>query len=108
VLAAPAFVGAALKLHLAQSVIIGEDEWALVRLTIEPSSRLIGQTISELDADEQLTVLLHARHDRLDVPPWPQVSLRVEDEIVVLVGADRLRRLAHENRTAAPIPETWV
>jgi Trk K+ transport system NAD-binding subunit len=97
-LAAPAFVGAALKLHLAQAVTIGDAELALARLTIEPRSRLIGQTVHALNAQDELTVVLHARREQIDVPPQPEAHLRIGDEIVILVSPARLRQLSQLNR----------
>lgn len=107
-LAAPAFVQAALKLHLAQAVTIGDEELALARLTIEPGSGLVGQTIQELNAEEELTVVLHARHKQIDVPPCPEGRLRVGDEVVVLVSSARLRQLSQLNRSPSPDQRAWL
>jgi Trk K+ transport system NAD-binding subunit len=107
-LTVPAFVGAALKLHLAQTVTIGHEDWALTRLPIESTSGLIGQTIQQLNAEDELTVVLHARRDRLDVPPRPEAHLRAGDEVVVLVSPDRLRQLSQLNRSVAPARGRWL
>lgn len=92
-LAAPAFVQAALKLHLAQEVTIGNEKLALARLTIEARSSLIGQTIYKLNAEQALTVVLHARRDQIDIPPQPEAQLSLGDEVVVLVAPAWLRQL---------------
>jgi voltage-gated potassium channel len=108
VLAAPAFVGAALKLHLAQLVSIGDKDWTLSRITIEPESRLIDRTIQELNDEDELTVVLHARRDGIDVPPNPENLLHVGDEAVILASSDQLRRLSQLNRSVPLAHGAWT
>jgi Trk K+ transport system NAD-binding subunit len=103
-LAAPAFVQAVLNLHLAQAVTIGDEELALVRLKVESGSRLIGQTIGALNAQDDLTVVLYARHDRVDLPPDPEIHLQTGDELVLLASSERLRQL-HSSRLDR---ESWL
>ena len=103
-LAAPAFVGAALQLHLAQAVIIGDEKWVLTRFAIASESGLVGRTIQELNVEQELSVVLHASHDRLDIPPLPESQLRAGDEVVLLVSPDRLRQLSQRNRSLKPLP----
>jgi Trk K+ transport system NAD-binding subunit len=92
-LAAPAFVGAALKVRLAQTVSIGAKEWALARLTVDRRSALAGCALADLHAEVDLTVVLHAHGDRIDVPPRLDQRLGVGDQVVLLVTPERLRRL---------------
>lgn len=108
VLAVPAFVGSALKLHLAQSVSIGSQEWALTRLKTEPGSDLIGQTVQQLNAEQELTVVLHAHRDQFHVPPCLEAQLQAGDEIVVLVALHRLPHLSQRNRSLAPARGRWL
>jgi voltage-gated potassium channel len=107
-LAAPAFVGAVLELHLAQAVTIGSEEWALARLTVDAQSALTDRTIRDLNAEDDLTVVLHARCDQIDVPPHLDSRLLVGDELVVLASPARLRRLYQLNRSRAPQREVWL
>jgi Trk K+ transport system NAD-binding subunit len=97
-LAAPAFVQAALGHHLAQAVTIGDERLALVRLTIERQSSLIDQTIQELNAKEELTVVLHARRDQIEIPPCPARRLQASDEVVLLVSRNQLQTLSQPDR----------
>jgi Trk K+ transport system NAD-binding subunit len=99
-LASPAFVGAALGMHLAQAVTIGDETLMLVRLAITPESGLIGQTVHALHADPALTLVLHARGDRLDVPPRLELPLCAGDELVILASPQRLRDLQGLNQSA--------
>jgi len=108
VLAVPAFVGAALGLHLAQETIIGGERWFLTRLAVGPRSDLNGCTVQELNDAEQLTVVLHARCDRLDIPPHARTPIQVGDELVVLVSPVQLRRLSQLNRSVTPARGRWL
>jgi len=92
-LAAPAFVGAALNLRPAQTVSIGAKEWALARLTVDRRSALAGCALADLHAEADLTVVLHAHGDRIDVPPRLDQRLGGGDQVVLLVTPERLRRL---------------
>ncbi len=109
-LAAPTFIQAALKMHLAQEVAIGDQVLALVRLTIVLASRLVGQTIEQLNAKDDLTVMLYARcdQDQIDVPPAPETRLHVGDQIVVLASRAELRRLIRLNRSESLAPWVWI
>jgi len=107
-LAAPAFVQAALNLHLAQAVTIGDEEWALARLTVEADSALIGQTVRYLSEKDELTVVLHARCDQIDIPPDPEARLQTGDDVVVLASSDQLRQLSQLNRSPSPDQEVWL
>jgi len=92
-LAAPAFVGAALNMHLAQTVMIGAEERVLARLTVGRGSSLMGCALADLHGEADLTVVLHAHGDRIDVPPRLAEQLHPGDQIVVLVSPEWLRRL---------------
>lgn len=107
-LAAPAFVQAVLGLHLAQAVTIGDEELALARLQVGPDSGLIGRAIGFLNAKDELTVVLCARQDRLDIPPTPELRLKAGDQIVVLASWEQLRQLNQLNHSPSPDRETWL
>jgi Trk K+ transport system NAD-binding subunit len=107
-LAAPAFVGAVLELHLVQAVTIGREEWVLARLTVDPQSALADRTIQDLNAENDLTVVLHARCDQIDVPPRLDSRLLAADELVVLASPARLQRLYQLNRNRDPRREAWL
>jgi len=107
-LAAPTFIQAALKMHLAQEVVIGDQALALARLTIAPASGLIDQTVEQLNAQDDLTVMLHACCNRIDVPPCPEHRLEIGDQIVILASRARLRHLTRLNRSENLAPQVWI
>jgi Trk K+ transport system NAD-binding subunit len=107
-LAAPTFIQAALKMRLAQEVAIGDQVLSLARLTIEPASSLIDQVIEQLNAQDDLTVMLHARCDQIDVPPCPESRLHVGDQIVILASRSRLCHLIRLNHSESLASQMWI
>lgn len=102
-LAAPAFVAAALDIHVAQSVLVGEQRLFIARIQIKPLSRLLGDHTGALTDEQDLTVLLHARGEAIQVPPGPDQRLAPGDEIVVLSSEAKLRDLGRRSRTSREI-----
>ena len=97
-LAAPAFVAAALNIHLTQSVALGDQVYVIARMTIETLSGLSRDPIDRLNQQSNLTVLLHKRGNQVLIPPDPQAYLRAEDEIVILATRERLREIDLRNQ----------
>ncbi len=102
-LAAPAFVAAALDIHVAQSVLVGEQRLFIARIQIKPLSNLLGDYTGALTDEQDLTVLLHARGESIQVPPEPNQRLAPGDEIVVLASEAKLRDLGRRSRTSREI-----
>ncbi len=99
--AAPAFVSAALGVHLTQSVEIAGRAFHLARLGVQPGSELVGAAVSALHEEEDVTVLLHARENEIDIPPAPEARLQAHDEVVVLATGPKLGDLSRRNRPKA-------
>ncbi|MFN8458579.1 MAG: TrkA C-terminal domain-containing protein [Anaerolineae bacterium] len=95
-LAAPDFVSAALNRMNVRMVNIEGIEQAIVRLQVVMSS-LYDVAVADLQAEEGLSVLLHARDGQVTIPPTPQTRLRVGDEIVVMAAPDKLEALSQRN-----------
>lgn len=97
-IASPAFLSAALQLNVAQPVAVDDGHFYLTRLTVRPGSALVGSSPAALDAEEGLTVALHARGGAVSIPPAADVALQAGDELVALVSQDKLRELTRRNR----------
>ena len=97
-IAAPAFVSAALNIHLAQPVNVGHRQQIIARLAITPSLHQSHQHIAALNAEDDLTVLLHKSNAGIHVPPDPDKSLLPNDEIVVLASPEKLQALNLKNQ----------
>ena len=98
-IASPAFVSAALQVHMAQLVEVSEAKLFLARLKVRSLSALLGVSLKTLDSEEGLTVVLHMRNHKVVVPPEPEICLKVGDEIVVLASQEKLRTLTRRNRS---------
>lgn len=97
-IAAPAFVAAALNIHLNQPVKLGEADLIIARITIGTLSGLFRETVDTLTRERDLTILLHKRESHIQVPPDPKQGMRSGDEIVVLASRDKLRELGLRNQ----------
>jgi Trk K+ transport system NAD-binding subunit len=97
-LATPDFVSAALNRMNVRTVDIAGLEQAIVRLEVTLSA-LYDAPVMELQEEEGLTVLLHARDGQVNIPPAETTRLRVGDEIVVLADPHKLDELNRRNKT---------
>lgn len=97
-LAAPDFVSAALNRMNVRTVAIEGIKQAIVRLQVTMSA-LYDVPVIELQEEEGLTVLLHARGEQVNIPPAQTTRLRIGDEIVVLAAPNKLDDLNRRNKT---------
>lgn len=97
-LAAPDFVSATLNQMNVRTVDIEGIEQVIVRLQVALSS-LYDVSVLDLQEEEGLSILLHARDGQVHIPPNPRTRLRVDDEIVVLAAPDKLDELNRRNKT---------
>jgi len=97
-IANPAFLSAVLNLNVAQSVLVDGGQYYLTRLVIGPDSILVGRSPAQLDAEEGVTVALHARQGVVSIPPEAHAVLQVHDELVVLASQNQLRWLSRGQR----------
>jgi Trk K+ transport system NAD-binding subunit len=98
-IANPAFLSAALRMHVAQRVEVGEGRLFVARLKVQTLSALVSNSIAELNAEEGLTAVLHARKNVVSIPPVLRTRLRVDDELVVLASQEKLQDLLRRNRS---------
>jgi Trk K+ transport system NAD-binding subunit len=97
-LAAPDFISATLNRMNVRTVDIEGIEQAIVRLQVTASA-LYDVSVLDLQAEEGLTILLHARDGQVNIPPDSKTRLRVGDEIVALAAPDKLDELNRRNKT---------
>ncbi len=98
-LSGPDFVSAALNRITVRRVDIEGVSQVMVRLQVRMSA-LFDLPVTELNNEANIIVLLHARGDRVDIPPRPEARLRVGDEIVVLTSEAKLAELNRRNKTS--------
>jgi Trk K+ transport system NAD-binding subunit len=97
-LAAPDFISATLNRMNVRTVDIEGIEQAIVRLQVTLSA-LYDVSVLDLQEEEGLSILLHARDGQVNIPPDPKTRLRVDDEIVALATPDKLDELNRRNKT---------
>ncbi|MDF1512772.1 MAG: NAD-binding protein, partial [Anaerolineae bacterium] len=85
-LAAPAFIAAAVNVHLSQPVNLGQADYVIARLQLHQNSPILSQSIAQVNHLATTTVLLHRRGHTISVPPPVNERLQVADEIVVLTS----------------------
>lgn len=95
-LAAPDFVAAALDRRNIRSVEVGHTIQAITRLLINGNT-LNRASLSALHAEEDLTILLHARNGQINIPPNLTTKLQIGDEIVVMATEEKLDWLNQRN-----------
>ncbi|MCB0166136.1 MAG: NAD-binding protein [Anaerolineae bacterium] len=95
-LAAPDFVAAALNRRNIRSVEVGYTTQAITRLQINGGA-LNGASLAALHAEQDLTILLHARNGQVDIPPNLTTELQLGDEIVVMATEEKLDSLNRRN-----------
>jgi voltage-gated potassium channel len=93
-IAAPEFVAAAINLHLAQPLNLGNEGYVIARLMIGPQSPFINTPIHYVNQLDDTTVLLHYRTNVINVPPDESIRLYTGDEIVVLTPQVVLNQLS--------------
>ncbi|MDX1995078.1 MAG: TrkA family potassium uptake protein [bacterium] len=98
-LAAPVFAGMAVGLEITQTLNINDQEFSLIRLTVEPDSFLDGQNIHDLQTRNNMDIVLHGRHDQIDVHPPNEAVVRAGDTLVIFARHDRIIEIAARNRT---------
>ncbi len=101
-LAAPDFVSATLNQMNVRTVDIEAVPQVIVRLQVRLSA-LYDVDVEDLSNEENVTVLMHTRNGKVNIPPLPRTRLRVDDEIVVLATEDKLSDLNHRNKTSQEV-----
>lgn len=95
-LASPNFVSAALNQKHVRLVDVGGISQAIARLQINLSA-LAGLSVADLQREENLTVLLHARNGHVTIPPQGEICLSAGDEVLVLTTEKKLIDLSRRN-----------
>jgi len=97
-LASPDFVAAALNRMNVRLVDIDNVPQMMVRLQVRPSA-LVDTPIAGLNQEDELTVLLHAQNNHIDIPPRAAARLQAGDELVVLATEAKFEELNLRNQS---------
>ncbi|MGA9348280.1 MAG: TrkA family potassium uptake protein [Anaerolineae bacterium] len=97
-LAAPAFAAAATQADISHSFYVGDTLLNVSQLTVQTGSCLVGKTLTQLERELDLSVIMHRGAEGVDLHPAPEIVLAAEDCIVVFASLDTLNRLRQLNQ----------
>ena len=97
-LAAPAFAGAALGIEITQIMRVGDEEYSTTHLTVEPGSFLDGETVGQLQREEDIDIVLHSRGSQSDVQPKHDVVVQAGDTLVIFARHKTILKIVTRNR----------
>jgi Trk K+ transport system NAD-binding subunit len=97
-LAAPAFAGSAVGVEITQTIQVHGVDYSMLRLQVEAGSFLDGGAISELQAANQMDIVLHGRGGDVEVQPEGGVRVQSGDTLVIFARHDQVINLVERNR----------
>ena len=100
-LAAPAFAGAAVGIEVAQTMRIGDVDYSMIRLQVEPDSFLDGQTVGALQQDNNMDIVLHLADGVSEVHPASGILVHAGDTLVIFAHHAQIINLVSRNRRPA-------
>ncbi|MFN8372846.1 MAG: TrkA family potassium uptake protein [Anaerolineae bacterium] len=102
-LAAPAFAGAAVGIEITQTLSIHNIDYSMIRLNVEASSFLEGQSIGKLQRENNMDIVLHGRKDEIAVQPDTGVVVKAGDMLVIFARHDHIIDIVERNRRGGKI-----
>jgi len=99
-MAAPAFAAASVGADITPPITIEGEAMSLAKLNIPPQSRLVGQSVAEVEGHYDLSIVLLRRQDEADPHPQAERILEAGDVLAVLGGPQEIRLLMQDNRPA--------
>ena len=97
-MAAPVFAATAAGMDISHPITIEGKALSLARLNVASQSKLVAQTVNQIEQKYDVSVVL-LRHDGAsDMHPAGDVGLAANDVLAVLAGAEQINRLAQDNR----------
>ena len=100
-LSAPAFAAAATQTQITHSFYVDNELLNVGEIKVQPTSRLVGKSLAELEAELDFSVILYRGQEGIDLHPDPQIRLHGDDRIVVFASLDVLSRLSQLNKAQA-------
>ncbi len=97
-LAAPAFAAAAAGLDVAQTITLGGRLLHLSHVEISASSPLVGKTVSQVEHQFDLSIVLLRRGRLADLHPNNELTLKAGDQISVFADVETLHQLRQTSR----------
>ncbi|MDY7076611.1 MAG: TrkA family potassium uptake protein [Chloroflexota bacterium] len=102
-LAAPVFAAAATRAQIDHSFYVDDVLMNTARTTVQAGSTLEGLTITQVEQEFDITVVLHKGLDSLDLHPSPDIRLQAGDCLVVFASLESLARLRETGGERFPL-----
>jgi Trk K+ transport system NAD-binding subunit len=101
---APAFIAAATGRKVYQPFQLAGQEVHLTDLTVRPDGGLVGRTVGEIQAGNQVNIVMHQGAGGVNVNPAHAVTLGPGDTVLVIAPMDRLVAMEAQNHPGARPP----
>ena len=89
-LAAPAFAGAAIGIEITQTIKVHGVDYSMIRMQVAPGSFMDGDTIGNLQKQQNLDIVLHARDGDAIVHPEGAIRVQGGDTLVLFAQHSRI------------------
>jgi voltage-gated potassium channel len=99
--AAPAFIAAATGRKVYQAFQLAGQHVHFTDLTINPTGRLVGQTVGEVQSDKRINIVMQQGGSGVHVNPEPEIVLEPGDTILVIAPMEALLHLEAMNQPHA-------
>lgn len=100
-LSAPAFAGAAIGVEITQTLQVGDIEYSMIRLTVQPGTFMDGAEVGALQTENDMDIVLHRRGDSVDVQPARHTVVRAGDTLVIFASHETILNVVARNRRPA-------
>jgi len=97
-MAAPKFAAAAAGVDITRPITVEGELFSLARFDIQPESKLIENSVSQIEQTYDVSVVL-LRHDgESDFHPAGERCLEMGDVLAIFGGSKQISRIVHENK----------
>ncbi len=100
-LAAPAFAGAAVGIEVAQTLPIDGEDYTMIKIKVEPESFLDGAILGEIEADNDIDIMLHQREHAVIVHPPADIVVQAGDTLVMFALHSKIIEIVARNKRGA-------
>lgn len=97
-MSAPLFAAAAVGVDITQPITVQGEALSLASMELARPSRLIGQSVAEIEQNYHVSVVLLRQNHESDFHPSGERTLANRDILAVLGGPEQISRLADDNR----------
>jgi len=97
-MAAPAFAAVAAGMDISNPITVDGESLSLARMDVASKSKLVGMSVSAIEQDYHVSVVLLVHANQRDLHPAGEKQLSVGDTLAVLGGPTQINRLVQENR----------